>query len=57
MLQTLTYSQRKTVQKALDLLGLALADHSHTWTQEQRSYYEKATLILDVPYSSLWATD
>jgi hypothetical protein len=27
----------------IDMLGVALAGHNHTWTPEQRSAYERAT--------------
>jgi hypothetical protein len=31
---------------ALDLLGLALAQHNHTWTEREREAYDHAVLIL-----------
>lgn len=31
---------------ALDMLGVALADHGHNWTDEQRSAYETAIKML-----------
>lgn len=30
------------ILKALDALGLALANHNHVWTSEERDLYEKA---------------
>lgn len=30
------------LREALDLLGVALAEHGHTWTVEERTAYEKA---------------
>ena len=30
------------VLKALDLLGLALVNHRHVWTKEERAAYERA---------------
>jgi hypothetical protein len=35
-----------TLQNALDLLGVALAAHGHTWSIEERTAYEKATRII-----------
>jgi hypothetical protein len=32
---------------ALDMLGVALADHGHTWTDEQRTAYETAIKMID----------
>lgn len=32
----------KRLLKALDKLGLALANHNHTWTAEERDAYEHA---------------
>lgn len=31
-----------TILKALDALGLALVNHGHQWTPEERSLYERA---------------
>lgn len=36
--------------KALDMLGVALADHGHTWTDEQREAYENARHVLEMHY-------
>lgn len=38
----LSTSQRKSIFRALDLLGSALADHGHEWTDEERQAYEDA---------------
>ncbi len=38
----MTDSQRNTIQDALDKMGLALADHEHTWTDDERLAYEQA---------------
>lgn len=35
-----------TLQEALDLLGVALAEHGHTWSVEERTAYDKATGII-----------
>jgi hypothetical protein len=32
---------------ALDAMGLALTDHNHQWTEEDRSIYEKAIKELE----------
>ena len=37
-----------TVKKALDTLGVALASHNHTWTDEERELYERAIACLDL---------
>ncbi len=34
------------IQQALDSLGMALANHNHTWTDEERKSYETACAIL-----------
>jgi hypothetical protein len=33
---------KKLILKALDALALALTEHHHQWTYEQRSLYEQA---------------
>ncbi len=38
--------ESRQVRDALDLMGKALADHQHQWTNEERSRYEKAVKIL-----------
>lgn len=38
--------QKQKVLKALDTLALALADHGHTWTNEQRRAYEQAVAAI-----------
>jgi hypothetical protein len=34
--------QRELITRALDTLGLALTDHHHQWTDEERALYERA---------------
>jgi len=36
----------KTIVKALNILAVALTDHEHQWTNEERKLYEKAIRIL-----------
>jgi hypothetical protein len=36
--------------KALYLLGVALANHSHTWTPEERDAFEHAEAVLRMHY-------
>lgn len=38
--------ERKAVINALNLLGVALTEHDHQWTNEERGAYEKAMRIL-----------
>lgn len=38
----LDLSQRKTIARALDMLGSALADHGHEWSDAERASYEDA---------------
>ncbi|OBX36988.1 hypothetical protein A8U91_01336 [Halomonas elongata] len=38
----LDLSQRKTIARALDMLGSALADHGHEWSDEECGAYEAA---------------
>ncbi|WP_129141536.1 hypothetical protein [Modicisalibacter coralii] len=48
----LDLSQRKAVVRALDMLASALADHGHTWTDEERGAYDEAVAnIQDVRMS------
>ena len=35
--------------KALDKLGLALAEHNHKWTVEERELYEESMSLLTSP--------
>lgn len=37
---------KKIVIEALDKLGLALADHGHEWTAEERDLYERSVSLL-----------
>jgi hypothetical protein len=39
---SLREEDRQLVLGALDTLGCALADHSHTWTEGEREIYEQA---------------
>ncbi len=39
--------EKKIIIKALELLGLALANHNHQWTKTERMIYEKAIAILE----------
>lgn len=34
--------RKHVVAKALETLGVALADHGHTWTKEERRLFERA---------------
>ncbi len=34
------------IQRVLDMLALALADHDHEWTEMQRWWYETATMYI-----------
>ena len=36
--------------KALDLLGIALVHHEHTWSDEEREAYEHALTLLQMHY-------
>lgn len=35
------------IVRALDLMGVALAEHGHVWTDEERAAYEEAIRICD----------
>ncbi len=37
---------KETVIEALDKLGLALAEHEHQWTVEERGLYERSISLL-----------
>lgn len=39
-------SNQNPILAALDALGVALADHGHTWTERERSLYETAVTYL-----------
>jgi len=39
-------TDKELALKALDRLGVLLADHRHTWSNEDRALYEKATSSL-----------
>jgi hypothetical protein len=43
---SLTNRPTQVITKALDKLGIALADHNHQWTAEERRLYERAIAIL-----------
>ena len=38
----------KAILDALDMLGLALAEHGHVWTPEERAAYEEAVKTASV---------
>ncbi|XUX01019.1 MAG: hypothetical protein TUN42_03240 [Dehalogenimonas sp.] len=38
--------QKSLVIDALNALGVALADHGHQWTNDERELYEKAVALL-----------
>ena len=42
----LTDKKAQIITKTLDRLGIALADHNHQWTDEERGLYEEAIAIL-----------
>lgn len=44
--EVLSPEQAQTLQDALDLLGVALADHEHQWTADERSAYDNATKLI-----------
>ncbi len=39
-------SKKREILKALDSLGLALANDGHVWTNEERKQYNRAVNIL-----------
>ena len=41
-------NQKQALIHALDLLGLALANHGHTWKESERSAYDNAQDILNM---------
>lgn len=43
------YNRKADILKTVDMLGVALADHGHQWTTEERAGYEAATRILRNP--------
>lgn len=45
---SLSEDDRQIVLGALDTLGCALADRSHTWTEGEREIYEQALQLLGV---------
>lgn len=50
-----SYDGRETgevCRQALDLLGVALAEHSHTWSDREREAYEHAITVLDMHWPS-----
>lgn len=40
--------KNEEILECLDALGLALAEHDHQWTPEQRSSYERCAAFLRV---------
>jgi hypothetical protein len=43
---SLTDKNTQIIIRALDKLALALTDHEHQWTDEERRLYERAMAIL-----------
>ena len=43
----------ESIRKALNTLGVALADEKHTWTDEERKLYESAIDVLDLENMAL----
>jgi hypothetical protein len=43
---TVTHNNRKIILTALDAIAIALSDHKHKWTTEQRRLYERAVSML-----------
>jgi len=43
---SLTAKNKQTIIRALDKLALALTDHNHQWTDDERGLYEEASGIL-----------
>jgi len=39
--------ENEIIVEALDKLGLALAEHNHKWTVEERELYEKSISLLN----------
>jgi len=54
---SLSSEDRTLLIGALDSLGVALADHGHTWTVGEKEIYERAMLILGVPQPDNRPTD
>lgn len=42
----MTQIERSDIARTLDSLALALADHEHSWSDELRDFYERATAAL-----------
>jgi len=38
--------EKEVIIRAIDKLGLALAEHNHQWTVEERELYEKSISLL-----------
>ena len=51
------HAKKDEILKAVDLLGVALADHDHQWTAEERAAYETATRILRNPNAEKYGDD
>lgn len=45
------------IQGALDSLGVALADHGHTWTDGEREIYDQATELISSSVSGCMGSD
>jgi len=51
------HAKKDEILKAVDMLGVALADHGHQWTPEERAGYEAATRILRNPNAEKYGDD
>lgn len=47
------HNRKAEILRTVDMLGVALADHGHQWTPEERAGYEAATRILRNPNADL----
>jgi hypothetical protein len=41
--------EKEVIIKALDKLGVALAEHNHKWTVEERELYKRSITLLTAP--------
>lgn len=51
------HDKKGEILKTVDMLGVALADHGHQWTPEERAGYEAATRILRNPNAETYGED
>lgn len=42
----MTQEQRENICEALDMLGVALANHKHLWSNAERKAYNRAVKLL-----------